>query len=180
MATDAGNTANPRIGSRMQQACTPPSGGTRRSGEKPHGRNTVRSRHFGPEVWETMREWTLGRHVDGGAIPVVCAQAHATANPTRGGRYYRPGRPRGSEGEPSSRGTGGLPPRRFAKYLEDQPGNGQGQGGSRKGQTTCYATVEGSPNSFERKGSPLRTLKNRPTPRELSVQTEKLCRFAIL
>jgi hypothetical protein len=33
------NAANPRIGSRMQQACEPPRGESRRGGEKPRGRN---------------------------------------------------------------------------------------------------------------------------------------------
>ena len=39
---DARNAANPRIGSGMQQARAPPSGGNRRGGAKPRGRNGIR------------------------------------------------------------------------------------------------------------------------------------------
>jgi hypothetical protein len=58
----ARNAANLMTGSGMQQAREPPGGGSRRSGEKPHGRN----RTFGVDLREpkrdghVAREWTPG------------------------------------------------------------------------------------------------------------------------
>jgi len=45
----AGNAANPMTGSGMQQARNLPSGGSRRGGAKPRGRNTIRGRRLGTE-----------------------------------------------------------------------------------------------------------------------------------
>jgi hypothetical protein len=66
----AGNAANPMTGSGMQQARNLPSGGSRRGGAKPRGRNTIpRQAASGPNrVGSNVDsgEWTLGRHAGGG------------------------------------------------------------------------------------------------------------------
>jgi len=66
----SGNAANPMTGSGMQQARDLPSGGSRRGGVKPRGRNGIpRQAASGPNrVGSNVDsgEWTLGRHVGGG------------------------------------------------------------------------------------------------------------------
>jgi hypothetical protein len=68
-AVRARNAANLMTGSGMQQAREPPGGGSRRSGEKPQGRN----RTFGVDLREpkrdghVAREWTPGGCVGGEA-----------------------------------------------------------------------------------------------------------------
>jgi hypothetical protein len=66
----SGNAANPMTGSGMQQARDLPSGGSRRGGVKPRGRNRIpRQAASGPNRVgsnDDSGEWTLGRHVGGG------------------------------------------------------------------------------------------------------------------
>lgn len=107
----AGNAANLMTGSGMQQARNLPSGGSRRGGAKPRGRNRIpRLAASGPNrVGSNVDsgEWTLGRDVGGGGSrhpnfaglrrpqglqgpPHGASREgegrHVGTNPTRGGR----------------------------------------------------------------------------------------------
>jgi hypothetical protein len=127
-----GNATNPMTGSGMQQARNLPSGGSRRGGAKPRGRNRIpRLAASGPNrVGSNVDsgEWTLGRDVGGGGSrhpnfagprrpqglqgsPHGASREgegrHVGTNPTRGGRNFRPGRQvstlKGGQGEGSAR-----------------------------------------------------------------------------
>jgi len=69
--SEPGNATNPRIGSGMQQAREPPSGGNRRGGAKPRGRNGILDRVVGNRSRSTRKRRFAGvdarRDVDGGA-----------------------------------------------------------------------------------------------------------------
>jgi len=61
------NPMNPMVGSRMQQACDRPGGGSRRGGEKPRGRNTHGAWQHRAEADAGPRETPSGNEHDGGA-----------------------------------------------------------------------------------------------------------------
>jgi hypothetical protein len=173
------NAANPMIGSRMQQACTPPSGGNRRGGETPRGRNKIRSGTSNPKHGQLCGS---GRSEDTsmeGRLPVVRARARSMANPTRGGRISDPG------------DNGAL--------KESQVHEGRAacrQSDSRNSSKTTSVTSKVREEAtktnellrgrvrvtgvFRKKGfAP--TLPEEPVKStRASVQTEKPCRFAIL
>jgi hypothetical protein len=124
-----GNAANPMTGSGMQQARVLPSGGSRRGGVKPRGRNGIpRQAASGPNRVDSngdSGEWTLGRHAGGGesrhpsfagprrpqglqgplTTRVVSARRSVCrTNPRRGGRIPTRATGEHSEGEPRPEG----------------------------------------------------------------------------
>jgi len=116
-----GNAVDPRIGSGMQQARDSRSGGNRRGGAKPRGRNgTSEGGTSGAEArtGRPAREWTLHGHVDGGAkgalqVHVACI---ADGNP---GEKVDSTRALGSASE-RSEGQGVRTARSFGTVLGDR------------------------------------------------------------
>ena len=135
----------------------PPSGGNRRGGAKPRGRNGIsRMAPRDRSAQRCAREWTLGGStqvafarsgVGGGGYGARCIglrrkprlrAPHRRTNPTRGGRGSTRGSSESSEGErrPEGRTVQVLPQGRIglgavpSEHLEGPRGNAQGHGGS--------------------------------------------------